>query len=300
MLVLLLESEYNCINSVVDFLTAKYDKKSVVKIDSKRVDKDVIADLSHKPLLDNGWLVICSSKVPVAAVKAINKVYNNVVIKVTSYSQLVSVQESLANVEYQFIDNYVLEEETVKEWIKDKLQCRKSDAALIYSRCGKKLRYIVSAVDTLHLLDDVDAYAICKYIEKVNTVSVADITLYLLGIQQDAVSEKEVLKTVSQFRYAYKWLLNTIETELLTYQKIYEFIARGELSLQNYRSFRETCSDKKITGISEYKLKQIINSFSDVSMEYLFYLCNYLERIPRQYFSIYKLVYLIKIVGRIR
>lgn len=297
MILVLLEQECNCINSVIECVIEKYDESSIVRISGSRIDSETISTLSRKPLLSSGWLILCDHKISTFALKTVNKPFNSVIIKVTSRSKLQYVLSNLSSLEYNYIDNYYPSEDELYTWIGSRLNCSKATTTALLSRCNNRLPKIVQAVDMLSCFDKVTPKMITQYIEKTSAASVEDIVLYLLKVQRKGIAKAEVMQTVSQFRYAYKWLLETIEGELLLFQYIFSAIAVGELSLQNYKEYKLNSEEKRIIALSEFKMRRIIEFYESVSCEYLFYVSSYVQSIPKKQFGLYKLMQLIKIIG---
>lgn len=297
MILVLIESEFNCITSVIDHFTSLYNKKSVVKITGSRVKDNISSMLTRKPLLDNGWLIICTDRISTALLKEWDLPFNNIIVHIPNSGKLSAVLDKLGDIDYQLFDNSKVNPELVKQWVAQQLHCNEVVASSVVSRCNHRLKNIVLAVDSLKHFENVNLSLVNQYVPKVSTVSVNDVVLYLLRAQDKDIKMEEVVKTVSEFRYAYKWLLDTIEDEIRATLSVFDEMHSGNLSLENYKDFLKQTDNKHVLRFSEYKLKRVIELQTRVSTEYAYYVLCSIEGIPRSFYGLYRLLFLIKMIG---
>ena len=293
MLLLLLEQEYNCITSTEEHLTGLYNKASVQRILGKRVDDSTLSALSRKPLLDGGWLILCTERIDISVLKKINQPFNNVVMVVRNKAKVDLAREKLEGLEFKYIDNYFVKEETVLDWIQSQLQCTKGVAKSMYTRCGKRLKQITLAVELLRGLDKVTVTQVERYVPKVSAASVDDVVLYLIGVRKAGITRDNVVRTISEFQYASKWLLGAIEKKLEAIQMIFMAMSFGILTTENCNEYLSTCDNKVISKMTEYQLHKITLLREETSSAEVTYVLNTVRNIRRTRFGLYRLLQLL-------
>ena len=60
---------------------------------------------------------------------------------------------------------------------------------------------------------------------------------------------------------------------------VFSLIADGSLSILNYKDFRVETSDKKIKGVTEYQLSKIVDNYTRISVECLYFVRQSLDAI---------------------
>lgn len=270
MICVLLEQEYNEMNSVEAEFISKFKSSSVKRLGNEKQNKMDLSIFDEPPLFDDAWLIICSS----ASKKLLDELSpdkNVILIKVTRKSALQNVLDRLDGFEYQFIDNYKIDKDVMKKWICEQLKVDEAIATYLYNRTGANTKAIAESVRLLSVLPEVTRAAVRDCIPKAHRVTIYSMVQYLLGIAS-RVEYSEIMQMLYDFRYASKWLQKSLLQELKVYAEVYNAMDSGELTLQNYREYRDLSNIKSIRGCADYRLRNLIESHNYVSSELVYYL----------------------------
>lgn len=296
MLLVLRENPYNVIMPFIDEVRKKYASSSIGFIGAR----DKVSDLSSKyvkpPLFNNGWLLICSPSVSVGAVRKLNVTNNLLVFTVNSIGQRDKLLEKFSDFNPKYVDNYVLNRDTVIGWIDSELGCGTKIAEKVYKKAAGRLNAVIEAVNILSLLDKVDEQAIRKYVDSRKNVGVNDLVLFMLGVPRKGVALRDVIGVIRDFRFAMSWLLKFLENEFSDYTLVFWYALSGELTPTECHRFFQQCSNKRIISLGEAKLSRMLSLFGTVSLEYVVFLQAQVAKLePSDKMSICKLVQLVKV-----
>jgi hypothetical protein len=223
---------------------------------------------------------------------------NKIVFKVRSFDELEAKAKEFEELKPTVVDNHALETKDVITWIVEELECSTEIANRIYNRTNGRLGNIMTSVRTLSMLDYVGVAEVNLYVDKVQHVTVQNIVEWILRINRPGVKKEDLIELVYEFRFAQSWLLTTISQQLNLYVKVLTYAGSSELSLKNYHEFSSLSEDKDIQKLSEYRLKRILRSFGEVSLEYVYYVKSVIDSISkRDKLGLYKLIQLIKLGG---
>lgn len=300
MIYVLYESPSNIILPFMARLSKEYRNSSRGYVGRKSKLVDLVAMYGKPPLFNQGWLLECSPKVSKGVVQKLDSIGKNlIVIRVTNKSTLDEVIEKLHGIDFKLIDNYCLKDEEVFSWIENELRCSAEVSSEVFKRCGGRLKSIITAVGTLSLLEESLTPAIVrKYVSRVSTLGVNDVGDFLIGAQRRSVKLDKVLDVVYEYRYAFPWLMKYLREYVKRYVTVLGYAARGDLTLANYKDFKQISTDNIIKKMSEVQLKRITGLLGTVSWEYCcFVLCELKQINEKNRINIYKLIQLIKLGG---
>lgn len=299
MILIVLENPYNYILSFVDKMEAKYPRSSVGYLGPRDKLSNVVAVFNKPPLFTSGWLIKCSPNVRENIIqKAEANGRNTVIIKVVSAKQRDDVFVKLKGIPFKYIDNYKPARSELITWIQEELHCSQSLAVLVLTRTHEDLRALMDAVSILSIVGNLDEATVKRFIKKERQPSIGNVVPYLLGIQSLGVTKKNVLKAIYNYKFATGWLLEFLVEQLDIYIRVFTQAIAGNLTLANYKKFKVTCDDKKITNLSDFQLKKILEAFGEVSLEYVLFLQGQLVGMNKNdKLSICKIVNLVKMGG---
>ena len=272
MIICLLESRDNVINSQLSKFVNKYPNSSIGFVyDKTPVEK--IKKYNKPPLLTAGWLVICEVN-QASRLKLVCNTYSNniVILRAFNRSSFQAIIETLSSndIAYEVIDNLVISEQEKIKYVLNNLIIDEKDAKYLVRRHHGYMFDIVSSVRTLSGFKPVTRNIITKMTSETNKYRIFDIMNFLLG--DDKVSYKDAVGCVYQYRYAFEHLSSYLRTSIENYIKVFEYVGTGSLSLMNYKKFIRESKDNAISAMSEYQLKHMIESYSYVSLDWIFLL----------------------------
>lgn len=298
MFVVLLENANNTVLSKMEIFVNKYPKSSIKYID-KYTTSDELRSLKFKPLLSIGWLIIFRDiSVKFSYIKFLKRLDNTnlILFRVTSEQkckELLSILKS-DNIDYKFINNYKLKQEDVIGYIFQNLNISKDDAKYLYSRVHGYLPEVVNSVQTLKVLDKITKPLIRKYIAENRNIAVYDMVNYMLGLNT-VVTYEDCVQLVYSYRYGFEHLLKSLIAQIHSYNIVFGKVLSGELTLSNYKSKKSEIDDKEISQLHDYRLYKIIESFDNVSYDYLQLLEIRLRQISSNFYAgVYDLISILK------
>lgn len=281
MQVILLEDVANVECSQLEDFYKKYPKSARAFI-TNHSDVDSIMKYKQPPIISSGWLLICNGVTLQDRLKALNALPgNNVIIHlVHTRKALANLQDKLdaINASYSIIDNYVVSEENVTNMIMSRLAVSSSMAELIYKKCKGDMQNIMATIGRLLALDE----PITPSILSRNIITSKDIPIFRILnflLREEGSSSKDALKVIAQYRYAPEHLLKYLRESLTMQIKIFELVHDGDLTLENLNEVLADRTYSFLKGMHAYTLKKAVESFSRISIDYLLFLSNYLERL---------------------
>lgn len=295
MIYILLEQKNNIINPVEDDFVKKYHRSSVKRFGEEEPTKEDLELFEKPPLLNNEWLIICSwlDKKTAERFRADRNV---VLLKVTRRNQLTDVVDKLEGCEYRIIDNYQIDKEVMIHWVMYELHVDHPTAGYLYNRVLGHVGQLVDAVGKLKVFPVISKSLIRQNVEPYNTVNVFSMVQFLCGISS-GITFHNVAKTLYYYRYAGKWLKNSLVQELQLYLEVFTAMDCGELDLTNFRQFIEVSHSKMIRECKPYRVQKIIECHRVVSTELIIYLILQIQSIPNGVAGIRCLLELFKAGG---
>lgn len=295
MIYVLLEQEYNVMNSIEDEFIRKFKKSSVRRFGNERVAVQDLTEFKSVPLFDSCWLIICGPKM-IRNLQSLHPQRNVILIKVTRKGQLASTVDALGSYRTEIIDNYKVDKEVVLAWIENELNISERLSKYLYNRVQGNLKSVVEGVRLLALLPKVTQASIRETVREHDGVSIYAIVQYMLGIG-DRVRYEHIVQMLYDFRYATSWLVSSILQELKIYSFVYDAMDAGELKLTNYREYMLSCSNKTIRDMSAFRMKKLVESHNCVSTELVYFLIFKIESLPSGNATLPEIVKLIKVGG---
>lgn len=297
MIIVLYENMNNFILSFYDKMAKFYPESSRGKISSRDKAADVLARFTRPPLFSSGWLIDCHPKVSSSVLSKLESVSekNIILIRVTTQRLLNDVCTKLQSLSVRFVNNYYLKYGDVIDWIQQELNCSTVIAEKVYDRTNGQLAKLVEAVNVLSTLNTINITDVNRYVAKVSIYSPYDLFLWIIGSPKHGMHKTDAVRVVYEYQYGITWLLKFLIGNVEECLTVFTYAMFGELSLKNYKQFRQVTSEKSISEMSEGKLKNILGLFGYVSYEFLFYLKNLLGSFKSDDFVCYRLVQLIKL-----
>lgn len=288
MFVVLLENANNIVLSDVSVFLSKYPKSSIKYITRYTTAEELHA-LGSKPLLSLGWLIICQDlNIKKSYLKFLKELdYSNLILfRITNKQKCLDFISSLKadKTSYKFINNYKLDDEKILNYVHSNLNITKADAKYLCNRSGYYLPDIVKNVQTLRILDKITKPIIRKYTEERKSIAVYDLVNYLIGLDS-RITYEDCMNLLYSYRYGFEHLVKTTLAQVTLYVKVYQLILDGELTIVNYKSQKENITDKDISGMHDFRLYKIIESFDKVSYDYLILLQIRLKQIPSNFYA---------------
>lgn len=275
MIYVLLEQESNVINSVEQEFIKRYHKTSIKRFGREDLQKKELEMYAKPPLFNNEWLIVCSS-----VQRWLVNCYpdrNTILICVRRKGELQTVLSAISSMEYRFIDNYKVDKEVVLTWVEKELSVGSRLAARLYNRVSGNLREVVNAVTCLRAMPVITKSVIDSYVTETSGIQIWRLVQYLLGISND-LEFAEIAQMLSDYRYAVKWLRDSLVRELGIYLEVYRLMDCGEMGLQDYHVTKQDGS-KELQTCSDYRLRKIIESHLVVSTDVVYFLYLYLQRV---------------------
>lgn len=296
MIYLVLENEYNVIDSFSQKFIARYPRECRVRVSTSRVPSQIVEQVRRPPLFRKNWLILCSDRVPRSAVDGLSPEQNTILITVNSRAKYDRVVEQFREHPYlKCVDNYRLDTEVVVKWVCDSLQCASDDAKFLYDRVGGSLKDVVSNVQLLSVQRPVDRATMRRFVQAAPKARISDVVPFLLGTSE-RVTFNEIVQLLYLFRFAVPFVIDTAVSELEDWVVIFQAIESGRLTLQNFRHWREQ-NNQIAKRVSEYKLKQVVEAHGSVSLEKVYYYLLQLNCIRKSPNAIFKLILLMKTGG---
>lgn len=297
MIIVLFENTNNVILPFYDKLAKLYPESSRGKINRKDKPADVLSRFTRPPLFSSGWLIECHPSVSKSTLAKLEAAAdkNVILVKATSRKLLNDVCSKLQSLDVRMVDNYHLKYGDVVDWIVQELNCSETIAEKIYARTDGQPAKLVEAVNVLSTLAVVDITDVNRYVAKASLYSPYDLFLWIVCRPKRGMGYTDAVRVVYEYQYGISWLVKFLSRQVDDCLTVFFYAVSGELSLKNYREFQQGTTEKSISGMSEWTLKNILGMFGEVSYEYLFYVKNLLDSFNNDSFACYRLVQLIKL-----
>ena len=180
---------------------------------------------------------------------------------------------------YDVIDNLVVPEKKKMQYVMEHLEVDEKDARYLVRRHHGYMFDIVSSVRILEPYRPVTRDLIRRLTCETGKYKIYDVLNFLLGSED--VTYKKAVGCVYQYRYAFDHLSNYLKNSVEMYEKVFNFVIDGELSLQNYKIFLHECNDSTISAMSEYQLRHVLESFDTISLDWLYLLEQLLNQLGK-------------------
>lgn len=284
--------------SVMGKLLKKFPQSSQITI-NKFNYYQAIETIAFRPILTESWLVRVSDRLQITQMEKILKHKENVnVITVRDSLKLETLKEKFISqgIPFKVVENKKISQQDLIVYVCESLPISYKDAVYLCKRHNMYAPMIVNSVNSLLLFDKINRDIIKKYTKRYDSVNLTEIVDAMLGISTRKKSK--IIEKIYEFRYGLEFLLDFIVNELNNYELVFRLIESGELNLDNYRDIKAEANSKKelkkLSSISDYRLYNMIESFSSVSIELLYLTKTSVELIKPRRDEIYKLILLLK------
>lgn len=284
--------------SVMGKLLKKFPQSSQITI-NKFNYYQAIETIAFRPILTESWLVRVSDRLQITQMEKILKHKENVnVITVRDSLKLETLKEKFISqgIPFKVVENKKISQQDLIVYVCESLPISYKDAVYLCKRHNMYAPMIVNSVNSLLLFDKVNRDIIKKYTKRYDSVNLTEIVDSMLGVSTHKKSK--IIEKIYEFRYGLEFLLDFIVNELNNYELVFRLIESGELNLDNYRDVKAEANSKKelkkLSSISDYRLYNMIESFSSVSIELLYLTKTSVELIKPRRDEIYKLILLLK------
>ena len=291
--IILLEDSRFPVGSFIAKVRQKFPRSSTLYINNKNFF-DNLETLREKPLLTKCYCVITNEKLSEAQFKEIFKMDNLNIVHLSNKNKLQDVKDVLSNlnVKYNIVNNLKPPKEVVRQYVIEQLGVSDADAKYICNRHKYHIPTIVNSVAVLSTFSVINRKTIKEYTVRFGNVSFYSLLDVLLGLDTK-VSVQSAIKLIYSYRYGFGYILDFLKNELEKFLCIYDYMSRGLISLANYMDFTPDIEDKVFRKIGEYQLKKIIEAYSILSYEKLYFIYLQVCKIKPSQSNIYKLVTLI-------
>ena len=123
----------------------------------------------------------------------------------------------------------------------------------------------VCALKSLPLVTKSDIKAV---VPKTAKFGLNDLYNFLLGSPSCELTYAEAVSIIYKYKYGIEFLKEFLLKKLEVHMTVFELVASGELSIDNYRGFKH----KRITDITEFQLYKLIEQCKEISYDYLSFL----------------------------
>lgn len=297
MIIILIERTLEGICSEKEAFYRKFSPQTRVHVTSK-TEIDAIKCLQHPPLLQAGWLIEVDLNVDKTQLMKLGSLddQNVILFTVENNKQFLKVKELLikAKLKFRVIDNLQPSDEKLLRYVYSELNITEDAAKYLLNRYHRYLPDIIIAVNSLQRFELVDKKIIQRYAPAAKKVALYELIPYLIGYES-RISYKQAVSLIYDFQYGNVYLLSYIVESLEQYIAVFEQIEAGNLSAGNIEQFKQSTSVSALKEINSYQLLKMIDSYSHVSMEKLYYFYYRIKSMKRDRFSLYRLIYLLKI-----
>lgn len=289
MLLVVQENPYNVITAVIDKVRQNF-RNSSIKYVHRKTKKDVIDSFNKPPLFNSGWLIICSSSVPARTIKTLvdSSAQNIVYIQTSTKSETSDLKEKLfkADIEYTFVDNYVVSESDLINYCMTELPISSSNAQYLVRRHNAYVKDVVESVNRLKFLPTVERAHINNYTEKTLKFGLYDVFTFLIDYSDEKrCTYKDAVAVVYAYRYGIKYLRKYLIKSFEEIKEVFLLAETGQLTIKNYKEVKTHTSNKMLKELTENRIKYYLTLFNSCSTEYLDYMKHLLEKCSTGYWG---------------
>ncbi len=294
--IILLENEKIDIGSMMRKLYDKFPPSSRISINKNNFNETILS-VKDRPILTKNWLVTISPRLTIKQIQKVMDVDNINVILLSDRSKLDKLKDELIplNLNIKVVDNLNPSKEEILEYVMETLDISLADATYLCNRHRMYLPAIVNSVQTLASLDIVDKYAIQEYTRKRLGVNLSTITDNLLGLEPN--KKKQIIELIYDYRFGLDYLLKYVLEDLRKYKLVFRLVEEGELSLENYDTYKIPDVDKEaklFKKISDRRKYNMVKAYSKVSKSVLYFVEVSVSQIKPRLDEVYKLIILLR------
>ncbi len=295
MQVVLLESIYNSICSQMNVFYQKYPRASRIFL-TKNSKPEEVSKCSHPPLINSGWLLVCSgirSRRMLSALWALPP-FNVVIYTARTRAEANLLLQLLdgEGVAHTFIDHLNVPEKDVLDMLQRNLRVGQDMASVIYKRCRGNLRDVTNVMYRLSALwRDVTLADVTACERPAKEFPIYKLSGHLLRQELDS---QGALAVISQYRYAPEHLLDYLENCFGDYLYVFQLVHDGMLTAQNAQEVLRGGEFKKLKGMKLFTLQKTIEAYSSISVDYLYFLIHFNRTLPRNTVGLMKLAVLVR------
>jgi hypothetical protein len=285
---IILAEDYNYpIGSFIDKVRSRFPRTSQISVNSNNIH-DIKKIAKSPPLLKEGWLILFFLRDYTPQIMKDFDIPENLnVIIVRSADALAEVSRlfTINGIVHNVVNNLNPDNKTIVSYVMRELSVSRDIAEYIAKRHNYYLPQVTESVEILRNLDDISRDSIKKYTRKSADISFNSLFDYIIGVERKSdrwgnsksATPAKIASLLENYRYGADFIFKFIVKRFDSYLYVYDKLMEGNLSLENYLNFYEV-NKSEMKNISEYLLKKIINSFSMVSYEKLWYLSNVYKR----------------------
>lgn len=274
--------------SLVPQLSQIVPRSSIYHV--RKLESSIVQDIKSPPLITDRWTVVIDTPSPqFSIIDELVKHDNIYVFLMHNMTDLQNMEFSLKDkgYEYNLIDRVNLSDEEKVTYIQSRLDVNEKTLKAILNK-SKTALSLVKNVATLSVLDKVTYSSVSKYIPRSSTATFYQMLDYLLEVPNHKVSYARVVELIYNYRFSPDFLFKYLIEEINDYLKIYDFMIRGELTLDNLTDFK--LNNNALKKISLNKCKKICNCYYDISYDKLYLLRSILETSPRTVSSLISII----------
>lgn len=250
--------------------------------------------IKSSPRLTKHWLVNVDRRLTLQQLISVLSKNNLNIIQLESKSEVEELYNDLLdnNIETTIVNNLKPKDSEIVLYVSNALNINLEDAKYICKRHRYYLPAIMDSVAILEIVGEVNRKSIKKYTRRFGSVSLFTLVDCLLGLDIKT-SKKRVIELIMSYTYGFDFLIDFIKKELEKYLCIYEYIALGALTSENFLDFEPPLTDKIYRTINKYSVQKIIKAYGELSFEKLYFIYLMVNKIDGKKDNIYKLINLI-------
>lgn len=288
--IILLEDNRFPIDSFLQKVYERYPRSSILHVNNRNFS-DVLPILNDKPLLTRNWCLIISDKLNGNQYSKLMKGDNLNIIHLSNKNKFPEMKNLIFELGFKatYVNNLQPDKEKIIDYVKDSLNIEYSEAKYICGRHRYHIPTIVNTISVLSTFDVVDRKTIKNYTTRFGTISLYSLTDKILGLD-NKITKQQMVKLIHSYRYGFSFILSFLVKELEKFLCVYDYMERGLIGLDNYLDFEPDMEDKVFKTISEFQLKKIINAYSVLSFDKLYFIYLHVKKIKPKQSNIYKLI----------
>lgn len=276
--IILAEDRNYPLGSFVIGVRDQFPASSTITLHNKNI-REVRKALKTPPLYTAGWLVLSYLRsIDENLVQEFNSEDNVLVYVVRNNDDLEEFKRVFlsSGLSFSVVDNLHPDKETIREYIRKTLGVKPSLAKFIAARHNYYLPMIYESVEILKSLQPVTKKVVTSYTRPSSSISFNGLFDYIIGVDTKR-SYSECVELVHSYRFGLDFLIKFIVNRFKSYLFLYERIIEGSLSLDNYQEYYEK-NRTNLKDVNIYTIKKVLQAFSEVSYDKLWFLACLYER----------------------
>lgn len=298
---LILVDRTSGLTSSLEKITEVYPKNSQVILTDSNFHT-VMKRISVQPIYTEGWMIVAyCRRVPEDILVKIGSGKNVVIYVVRSEEDglELALTLDLNHLLYSYLNDTVPSKEELFEYIKVNLKISDFMTNYLGNRANWRWEIIQSSVMALEGVKKITKKDICYFTPLHPSAGMDDVIEFLLGFKETK-DEASIYSVVQRYSYSYKFLFEITTQKLDLIMWLYEQIEVGLLSHRNYKDFRkakikEIRSFGKYSGINNYRLSRVIESFGYISFERVYYYRSLCKKVYQESPSVLGFLNLMKV-----